>query len=167
MDRSSVYMSGEGEEITLKFSGPIDETVKFIDIRLPSSTRQLVLDLGQVSILNSSGLRAWVLWVRSLEKRIGVFFRNCPMNVISQMNILDGFVPMGAIVDSFQVPYFCESCKRETLKIAVRGKDFVEATSDTKSGILIKEFETCPHCKATMQWDVVPEIYFKFLKPRR
>lgn len=156
----------QDDDLILILRGDIDEYAQFTDIELKASTR-LVMDLAGVKLINSLGVRNWIRWIRSIKGQIFFKFQRCPRVLVEQMNILDGFMPLEATVDSFYIPYECEACGREENVLAVRGKDYVEGTADNKMGILIPEHRECPHCHNDMEWGVIPEKYFRFLRYRR
>jgi len=155
-----------GEECTVVVDGQIDENSDFSKVQVGAAST-IFLDLQNVSSLNSMGLKKWLEWVRDIRDGRQLFFRNCPRPVVDQMNILNGFLPMGAIVESFSVPYYCGECSHEENYLATRGKDFLEGTVDKKEGVLLTEKKECPICQAKMEWDIIPQKYFSFLKYRR
>jgi anti-anti-sigma regulatory factor len=151
---------------TLHFIGILDENTDFRPIKLDGA-KSIIVDLEKVTGLNSMGLRNWVLWTKSLKAQAQIFFRHCTRPVVDQMNILNGFLPMGAIVESFYVPYHCEGCAHDDNYLAVRGKDYMEGRADSKEGIKIPDERACTACGEPMQFDVVPRKYFGFLKYRK
>jgi anti-anti-sigma regulatory factor len=157
--------AGNGE-CTVHVSGVINESTDFGEIDI-AGAKAVILDLGGVIFLNSMGLRNWVIWTKGLLGKAQFFFRNCPRPVVEQMSILQGFLPMGAIVESFFIPYHCKSCNHEEEYLATRGKDFMPATVDAKGGLNVPEKRPCPVCNAEMEWDVVADKYFSFLKYRK
>jgi anti-anti-sigma regulatory factor len=164
----SKQMIVESQNQTLKVSiiGAINENTTFAELDL-NGAKEIHLDLKQVSNLNSMGLRNWLIWVKKLKGKAQMRFQNCPRVVVEQMAILQGFLPIGAIVDSFQVPYYCDSCGHEEQFMAFRGRDYMEATADTPEGVKVPEIKPCPSCQLKMNIDIVPLKYFSFLKNRR
>lgn len=152
-------------ECTIEVQGAINENSDFSVIDLKSA-KMVYLDLKSVTTLNSMGLRNWVNWVKQL-KITQMIVRHCPRAVVDQMNILHGFLPMGAIVESFFVPYSCQNCGLEENYLALRGRDFQEGNVDTKEGHNLPQVKTCPKCQGQMEMDVVSSRYFIFLKYRR
>ncbi len=153
-------------ECSIHIEGAINENTDFFQVEL-GGVKIVILDLEHVHSLNSMGLRNWVLWIRSLKSRAQTYFRNCPRPVVDQMNILQGFLPMGAVVESFFVPYTCPSCQHEENYRATRGKDFMEGTVDAREGLILSENRPCPVCSGQMEWDIIPAKYFAFLKYRK
>jgi hypothetical protein len=149
---------------SIHFSGEIDETADFHKIDLPK-VKHLVIDLKGLRLLNSSGLRSWVLWTRTLTIPL-ITIRNCPSVAVLQMNVLDGFLPMRAVIESFELPYLCESCGQEQRLWAQRGKDFMERMGDKAEWTKFEEEIPCPKCGKKAALDVLPLRYFSFLKAR-
>lgn len=154
------------KDCTIHFSGAINENSDFSGMDL-GAAKVLILDLHGVTSLNSMGLRNWVNWVKGVKNKMQLHFRQCPRVVVDQMNVLQGFLPMGAVVESFFVPYHCDACQHEENYLATRGKDYMEGTVDTRDGIVMPETRPCPVCAAQMDWDIVPLKYFSFLKYRK
>ncbi|MGE0764155.1 MAG: hypothetical protein AB7N80_12815 [Bdellovibrionales bacterium] len=159
-------VENKGNECVIHISGTINENSDFSQLRLEGS-KLIYLDLSEVKNLNSMGLRNWVMWIKQLKVKSQMVFRNCPRTVVDQMNILQGFLPMGAIVESFFVPYACPACGKEESYLAVRGKDYMEGSVDTKEGSSLPENGVCKSCGAKTEIDIIPSKYFNFLKYRR
>jgi len=156
----------EGDTTRLIFKGDLDENADFSSVNL-GVVKNLVFDMGALRILNSIGIRSWLLWIKKFINGCNLVFVNCPHHVICQMNILHGFLPFSARVESFYIPYYCKSCDKRENILATRGKDFMEATADTKEGISISDEMLCPVCQQTMEIDVSKDNHFNFLKYRK
>lgn len=163
---SQFKISTDDDIVIIRIFGDINENTKFVELVLPP-LKKIVLDLTEVKTLNSMGLKNWLQWVKKFKIYTQFVFKGCPRPVVDQMNILQGFLPMGALVESFFVPYYCSHCGHEEEFFAVRGRDFMEATVDTKEGILLTQKRQCMMCGKESELDVVPAKYFSFLKYRR
>lgn len=152
-------------ESQISIQGSIDENMDFSSLKI-GEAKNLILDLREVRSLNSMGLRNWVHWVKSFRGRKQLFLRHCPRVVVDQMNILQGFLPIGAVVESIFVPYYCESCDKEENVLAQRGRDYMEGSVDAREGQNLSPTKICPHCGKTSEMDVIPAKYFGFLKYR-
>ncbi|MCB0350325.1 MAG: hypothetical protein KDD38_04020 [Bdellovibrionales bacterium] len=151
----------------VQFSGTVDENAKFNDINLKQNT-QLIIDMKNVNLLNSLGLRNWILWVKTLKQYTGgIFLRNCPNVVVHQMNVLDGFLPLHATVESILIPFLCDSCGHEFDYLATRGKDYKEAFDGQSEAVLMPLEQTCTKCGKIAEADIIPAKHFQFLKRRR
>ncbi|MCB0361434.1 MAG: hypothetical protein KDD35_01850 [Bdellovibrionales bacterium] len=155
----------EGDNLILSFTGDINENADFNEIEF-SGIKKMTLDFSGVRFVNSIGLRGWIQWIKKVSG-VTIYFTKCPRYVVDQMNILDGFLPLNAIVESFYVPYYCEACDHTETILATRGKDFKEGTADTKEGLLLQDEIACPKCGGSAELDVLKERYFNFLKYRK
>ncbi|MCB0365164.1 MAG: hypothetical protein H6624_18880 [Bdellovibrionaceae bacterium] len=165
-DGLQIDQSKSGDQLLLTFRGDINENADFSGVEL-SGAKEIVLDMAQIRLLNSVGLRSWLLWIKTFAGDRSLVFINCPRHVVDQMNILDGFLPLSARVESFFVPYFCEHCEKTDSVLAVRGKDYMEATANAKEGVTLPDEKTCPHCNQQMEMDVLKDRYFSFLKHKK
>lgn len=165
-DRIAISQTRNGDQMTLALTGNLNENAEFPQLDV-NGVREVVLDLSGIKMLNSVGLRSWLLWIKTFAQKTGLVFVNCPRHVVDQMNILDGFLPTHARVDSFFVPYFCESCDATESILARRGQDFMEGTADTREGVTLPDERPCPHCQKPMEMDVLRDRYFSFLKYRK
>src|SRR5262245_28301627 len=101
-------------EITyVKLGGVIDEDNELVELgeRIPNGT--VVIDLGGVERINSCGVRDWVNWLGSIEKKnADVVLVECSPAIVAQINLVNNFTG-GGVVKSFYVPYFCPECDEE------------------------------------------------------
>lgn len=151
--------------IQLLFSGPIDENSLFPPLDF-KEIKTVTLDLKEVDHLNSTGLRSWVHWMQQFPQSTKVVLKNCTKYIVYQMNILDGFVPMGAIIESVFVPYFCEACGFEKDILAQRGVDFLEASDGKPAENRVPENLDCMKCGGQMEMSFFSARYFRFLEVR-
>lgn len=163
---SQFKVFNNSQDCVVHVEGAINEDTIFKEID-PGSAKVVILDLDKVASLNSMGLRNWLNWVKKIRAKAQIVFRSCPRTVVDQMNILNGFLPMGALVESFYIPFYCDSCGREDNFLAVRGRDYMEATVDAREGMTVPAQRPCPVCQQDMSMDVLPAKYFSFLKYRR
>lgn len=133
-----------------RLHGAITEESRFDDIleQLPES---FVLDLGEVTRINSSGVRKWLDFVRALGPLRSVDLDRCPVAFVSQLNMIAGMAG-AARVRSVFVPLVCPACELTSEDIVA-----VEAAS----GDLLSA-RTCTTCGAELELDVEPSQYFAF-----
>ncbi len=149
------------------FSGYIDENADFQSIQ-PKDVPQLVIDLKGVEHLNSLGLRTWVNWVKSLPQYPGgIFLRHCPSSVVHQMNILEGFLPLQAVIESLEVPFLCDHCGHSSSFWAKRGTDYREASTDNAGFVKVPLELPCEKCGKTASADIIPNKHFSFINRRK
>jgi len=153
----------QGSLQILFLNGDVDENADFSKISL-NPGGALAIDLKGIRHLNSLGLRNWLFWSKTLKYPDGLVLRNCPNAVMNQINILSGFLPMHAIVESLEVPFWCESCGHRFSYMAQRSKDYMEATTDEAAKVLMSFHQKCPACSAEADADILPQKHFRFLK---
>jgi len=132
-------------------SGPLNEDSSF-----PSTTsdsaKPLHLHLDEVSSINSTGIRQWLIWVNSQPEATWKLW-GCPSHFINQLNIIDGFVPAKTRVRSLYIPYFSDETEEEAIVLIDR-----EAWEKDKTTL------KAPNGTAgrPMEPDIIEQRYFKF-----
>ena len=159
-------MENQGGMQVLTMKGTIDEYADFKKIQVKSNG-PLIIDLKEVTHLNSVGLRTWVTWARTLAGHQGdIMLRNCPQVVVHQLNVLEGFAPPNSVVESLEVPFFCEACENQVLYTAQRGRDYTESKNGVPEKIQMPMKMNCKKCGEMMDADIMPVKYFMFLKKK-
>jgi len=152
----------EASGLAIVLKGAMDEEAVF-----PNTVHQrqekIIIDLENVTLINSMGARAWVNWVRSLESLAScIVLEKCPPIVVNQINILLGFLPKNGVVGSFKIPYFCEDCGLEEAILWQMGVQYQE-----NGAFQEPEDKACPKCQSAFAADCVPQFYFRFLTRKR
>ncbi len=137
-----------------RLSGQIDEDVNFSDYPLEGTS--LTLDLDGISAINSCGIREWIKWMQKAESVSSIVFKNCPKIIVDQMNMVEGFFPNNAKVDSFYVPYYSDETGEERNILFESNKEFTG--SNLKLPDQVKDSEG-----NEMEIDVIETKYFKFI----
>lgn len=149
----------------VSFDGFINENVRFDQLPIAPASN-LIFDLAGVALINSLGIRGWVTWMRSMRAK-SFIFRRCSKAVVDQINILEGFLPPGSVVESFLVPYHCDACQKGEMILFRQGHEFEKGTPDHPEKITPPGDVECPICRTRMEMDVIETKYFRFLKYRR
>lgn len=132
--------------------GQIDEDASFEELKALKGDH-FTFDFEQMSLINSCGIREWISFIEKIPSNTGMTYLNCPQIVIEQMNMVHGFIKEGAVIESFYAPYYCESCDHEQ-KIKLLTKDIKNRQAPTTK---------CPKCESEMEFDAIPEQYFRFI----
>lgn len=156
MGQFFIDRKNDGGKVVLTLNGQIDEDASFSGAIL-DGIDQLVLDLEKIDAINSCGIREWIKWIQSAPSQCKIEFRNCPKVIIDQINMVKGFLPENAIVESFYVPFYSEETGKEKMILFRRGLDFNE------QGVTADEEITCEESGETLEMDILPTKYFKFL----
>ncbi len=142
--------------MVISFQGHIDEDATFVDLDL-AGMQTVLIDLGQVDAINSCGIREWIKWIRSAPESVRFTYRKCPKVIVDQINMVSGFLPPNAAVESFYVPYYSDASGTEKMVLFQKGVHFdagklhpPEEVKDDGSG-------------EAMEMDVIETKYFKFL----
>jgi hypothetical protein len=118
---------------------------------------QLVLDLAQITFINSLGVRDWIrMQAAAQQGGLGVELRRVSEPLVHQLNMI--IATRGASrVTSFFAPYACDACGREDSLL-------IDAIANAAQ---LQRLEppamTCPECQAKMAFNDFPERYFSFL----
>ena len=152
----------EGETLVLKLEGAIDEDAAFPSVETEKFSK-VVLDLDGISAINSVGIREWMEWIRPIAAKVSLVFRNCPKAMVFQINMVEGFLPQGASVESFYVPYYSEKCDKEQNALFVVGKDVAVEGGSVKVNFDPNSQLQCSATDCELEMDVTEAKYFQFL----
>lgn len=155
MSKFDVQIESNDTEGRLSLAGVIDEDVDFTNYDISKFT-SLHLNLKDIKSINSCGIREWIKWMASSQAS-SIVFENCPKVIVDQINMVQGFLPSQAKVQSFFVPYFSEDSGEEKNVLFQYGTEFDD------SG-LKQEPEVKDASGNLMEMDIVEAKYFKFLK---
>jgi anti-anti-sigma regulatory factor len=146
----------EGARLILKIAGGVDEDANFQPVELGGATA-IVLDLAEVTAINSVGIREWIKWVKAFPTGVQLTVRRCPKIIVDQINMVAGFLPPATIIESFFVPYYAEGSGTEKMVLFEKDKEF-------KAGDLHPPASVTDEAGEAMEMDVIEAKYFKFLK---
>lgn len=144
-----------GNSIEFKISGCIDETLSDFS-KLFSDQPILLINLDEVTAINSLGIREWIKLMRTLSAA-KIRLTRCPKLFIDQVNIVKGMLPENSQIDSFYVPYYSEKHNLEKKIIFQRDVHFSEKFVNYNTTISGNE-------GYSYDIDVNPARYFKFVK---
>src|SRR5262249_29218637 len=115
----------------------------------------IVVHCGEVSRINSTGVKAWIMFFRSLQQKgVKIKFSHCSTAIIEQMNMVNGFMA-GGTVESVYAPFLCHGCQSEVSAL-------YSSEQLRKSAFQVADLK-CPKCGEKATFDDVPEEYFGFL----
>jgi anti-anti-sigma regulatory factor len=146
----------EGSTLVLKVSGGVDEDANFQPVDIGPATA-VVLDLSDVTAINSVGIREWIKWVKAIPATAQLSVRRCPKIIVDQINMVAGFLPPTAKIESFFVPYYADATGTEKMILFEKGKQFGD-------GDVTPPEEVKDDSGELMEMDVIEAKYFKFLK---
>lgn len=144
----SVKGRNRGRAYQLTLVGSITETSELSVVGLPRG-RRIELDVGELSSINSMGIRTWTNFLAALTAiSEQVVIRRLPPNMVAQAGMVKNFLD-GAIVESFFAPYCCEECGNEALELLPSYADLPRSCP-------------CPQCGDHMLFDDLRESYLAF-----
>ncbi len=154
--------------LMLKISGAIDEHFDFGQFKF-EEIRALYINFSQAEAINSRGIVIWIRWFHdaiSRNKKLSIFFMECPRVLVEQFNLIGSFVPKEAVIKSFELPFTCVACETQSSTMLIEGKDY--ALSE-QSGLydVYPPSMVCQKCGKPMELDVFPKKYFNFLNRGR
>jgi hypothetical protein len=117
----------------------------------------VVLDLADVTAINSVGIREWIKWIKAFPANVQISVRRCPKIIVDQINMVAGFLPSAAVVESFFVPYYSDATGTEKMVLFEKDKQY--ANGDVTPPEDVKD-----DSGEAMEMDVIEAKYFKFLK---
>ncbi|NCN95456.1 MAG: hypothetical protein GW917_01910 [Bdellovibrionales bacterium] len=147
--------SKDGEILKISIDGHIDEESSFEELDL-NGVAKMEVDLGKVSAINSVGIREWIKWSKTLASVPLIQIDNCPKVVVDQVNMVAGFLPPNAKMESFFVPYYSDDSGEEMMVLFKKGEHFDESGVRPPEGLKDSEGNE-------MEIDVIEAKYFKFL----
>ena len=154
MTETQFSIDQKGPKVVIGIKGVIDEDTAFP--ALPPGTSEVEVDFLNLSGLNSLGIKNWITWVKTFGSA-KLTIRESPRIIVEQMNMIEGFLPAGSLVESFYVPYFCEADESELLVKWIRGTHY-------KDGAVVEFPQVEDEKMRIFEMDVSKEKYFRFIK---
>jgi hypothetical protein len=140
---------------TAFLKGVVDEDTVFTPLTKLGSP--LVLNLKDITSINSCGIRSWVNFLKDLGSTVQVSYEECPPVIVRQMNMVPSFMGRAKVISVF-APYVCDNCEKEKMVL-------INSESFSKGNIQVRENFVCEFCqKGEMELDGQPEQYFAFSK---
>lgn len=153
--------AGEAD-VELILADRIEDTDEFPKVQVRLAQR-IVFDCRNLKFVSSYGAQKWSLWMRSFDPRQQFVFREVPERTVDIFNLLLNFLPANRTIESFYVPYQCDSCNHEDVLLARRGKEYIEAVDVNPAKVNVPENINCQACKGQMTLGVWKSKYFRFL----
>ncbi|MCH2534019.1 MAG: hypothetical protein MK008_06225 [Bdellovibrionales bacterium] len=156
MGHMKLGSSMDGDTQIIEVAGQIDEDANFSSAELKSD--KIHLDLSGIDAINSCGIREWIKWIKTAPESSQITYSKCPKVIVDQINMVAGFLPNNAQVESFYVPYYCDESGAEKMVLFESGKDYNHGELNPPEDV------KCDESGEEMEMDVIEAKYFKFLK---
>ncbi|MBK9321724.1 MAG: hypothetical protein IPM97_02005 [Bdellovibrionaceae bacterium] len=155
MSKFDVKMDKAGESLKVNLAGSIDEDADFTQLSLAGASK-IEIEMSGLKSINSCGIREWIKWLSTVPAS-KISFNQCPKVIVDQINMVDGFLPANAKVESFFVPYYNDDSGAEKNVLFRYGTEFSDSAVMPPSDV--KDDDGNP-----MEMDVIESKYFKFIK---
>ena len=154
----TLQVSRNGDWEKLNYIGPINEDS---EVHLPKLLQTLgpkvIVNFKQVENVNSCGVRAWITFMRDLEKGRSLVFEECTPEIVSQINMIPNFKGK-AVVQSVYGGYSCPKCGHQQLHLFEKGKNL-----PANAGGAVEEVK-CVKCASVSELDEIEEEYFAWVE---
>jgi hypothetical protein len=144
-----------GDELVIELSRSINEDFADIATNDFDGYKLIIVDFDKVTMINSAGIREWILFIKSLSGK-KITYRNCRKIIVDQMNYINDFLNKHIRVENIYVPYYCSNCDIEEMKLF----DLKEIVIEERISLLDV---ICPSCKQSMEFDELEGQYFSFI----
>jgi hypothetical protein len=157
MSKFQCKVDRQGPKLSLQLGGIIDEDADFTPLAL-NGAQEIQIDMDGIKSINSCGIREWIKWIGA-GSSAKVVYSKCPKVIVDQMNMVDGFLPPYAKVESFYVPYYNEDSGSEKNILFRYGVEYKEGQVQPPSDVKDEGGNA-------MEMDIIESKYFKFIKPK-
>lgn len=156
-----MQVNANGTSYQFIMEGAISEKSELYiyDIR---DAKNIDVDMEKVTFINSIGVKNWIFWTAKIPSGCAVRLHKCPFVIISQVNMVLGFLPKGARIESFYAPYISDDGDEVTLPM-LRGRDYEYGQSGQAPKVNFPLEYVDPKTKKVMEPDFVVEKVSKFL----
>lgn len=155
MSKLQFSTAQENGKTVLNLNGQIDESFPQ-DLHNLKPGAEMIINLDQVKMINSLGIREWIKFMASVAAA-KIEFVKCPKIFIDQVNMVQGFITSNCKITSFYVPYFNEDSNAEKNVLYSMGKEFGDGFLNVAGSVKGED-------GSELDLDVVEQKYFKFLK---
>jgi hypothetical protein len=156
-------MQPNTKNVQVTLEGPVGEYTPLFTLPIKEA-KEVRVDMTKTTYINSVGVKHWILWTSRIPRDCEVKLFNCPFVIVSQANIVMGFLVPQIKVESFRAPFVCEDCNYEEIRTLSRGQEYEYATPMIPAKLNLPEHFNCPKCKKdSVEPDFMPEKAFKFL----
>lgn len=152
MSSLNIIVTEDNSTINALLEGQINEDSDFTSFENLKGDK-LILNLRNVTHINSCGIRDWVEIQKKYFNFSKVIYQECPQVIIEQMNIVSGFIHANGEIESFYAPYYNEE-KDEEVKILLTPSEVSNSKAPSKKDADGNELE----------FDDIEIQYFSFLK---
>ena len=153
--RCNIESTPHGDVLTI--AGEIDDTTDLASSGKKLQSSNAIIDLADVTFINSVGVREWVTLLDQLGSRgLRITLRNVSEPMVRQMTMV--MEAKGeASVESFFAPYMCTKCGDERALLIHVAQHHASLAAGTPPPL------PCARCGAPAEFDEFPARYLAFL----
>ena len=156
MDITLQVTNEDGVDV-IRYVGPINEEAEVhLAQLLPKIGESCEINFSQVEYVNSCGVRAWINFMRDLEKDRTVRFAECTPEIVMQINMIPSFKGSAKIASVYG-SYECDGCGHNEKILFEAGKNLPEEEDFELTPV------SCPKCSEEMEMEELEEEYFAFM----
>lgn len=142
----------------LMYVGPINEDT---EVHLKPIVNQLgpnvIFNFRKVEYVNSCGVRAWINFLREVEKNRKIIFEECTPEIVSQINMIPNFRGT-AHIKSVYASYACEKCDHQKWQLFEEGRNLPVSAAE---GVPPPKCDKCGH---VMEMEELEDEFFAWLE---
>ena len=154
MSQSVVRLMVQDKTLIIEINGKVDENFIFPSVKF-SLHSELILDLKNLTAINSVGIRTWIHWNALIPADLKIKYRNCSQVAVEHILTFAGFLPSGAVIESAYVPYFCDPCDLTTDLLVIKNE------TTTPDNINIPDNIECQYCRNLASLDADKDDYIQ------
>ena len=119
----TLHIEKKGQWEQLMYAGPINEdTEVHLKPMITSLGPNVIFNFRKVEYVNSCGVRAWINFLREVQKNRKIIFEECTPEIVSQINMIPNFKGT-AHIKSVYASYACDSCDAQKWVLFEEGRD--------------------------------------------
>jgi hypothetical protein len=162
MSSAKVVVNKVGDSLQVVVSGYVGENAGLFDLNF-TDIKKILIDVSGVNYINSVGVKNWITWLGRFPKNVQIIYQRCPSLIISQVNMVAGFLPNKGIIESLSAPFVCPDCNTESSVLLTLGTDYEYAKTPDGAYGFKRPKVLCAKCKTPMELDVMESKFFHFL----
>jgi hypothetical protein len=160
--RLSIQQSIQGKVLDVIMAGFLNEKSTYPEIPA-GEIESMRVELREIRSINSSGLKSWITWLRNFNAGhpgVRINLMNVSSVMIQNLRIFREILNKLVVVDSVEVPYYCQNCKAEPIRVVLRNEgsqgisNFIHALS--------VDARPCTCGNSQLILDIEPTTYFWF-----
>lgn len=153
----TLHVEKKGNWEQLLYAGPINEDT---EVHLTPLIAQLgpnvIFNFRKVEYVNSCGVRAWINFLREVQKNRKVIFEECTPEIVSQINMIPNFRG-SAHIKSVYASYACDQCDHQKWELFEEGRNLPQSSG---AGVPTPK---CEKCGSEMEMEELEDEFFAWV----